>query len=50
MTADRIADCRASLDGIADQPAEEQAEILERVHDALTSELDDLLRRDQPPA
>lgn len=48
MTADRIADCRAMLDGIGDQPVEQQAEILENLHGALTQELDDLLRRDQP--
>ncbi len=55
MTADRLAECRARLDGIAEQPAEEQAEILEFVHESLTAELDDLLRRDRatderPPA
>lgn len=48
MSADRLAECRALLEGIADQPAEDQAEILEFVHDALTAELDALLRRDGP--
>lgn len=50
MSADRIADCRELLDGIADESVEDQAEILERVHVALTGELDELLRRDRPPA
>jgi hypothetical protein len=49
VTADRITDCLAKLDGIADQPVEDQAEILEQVHEALTRELDDLLRLEHPP-
>jgi hypothetical protein len=46
MTTDRLAECRARLDGIAERTFEEQAEALEYVHAALTAELDDLLRRD----
>lgn len=42
MTAERLAECRARLDGIADLPYEEQAETLEFVHESLTAELDDL--------
>lgn len=45
--ADRIAACRARLDGIGDRPYAEQADALEFVHEALTAELDDLRRRDR---
>ncbi|HEX6257237.1 MAG TPA: hypothetical protein VFZ70_15620 [Euzebyales bacterium] len=47
MTVDRLAECRARLDGIADQSTEEQAATLEFVHEALTAELDALLRGDR---
>jgi hypothetical protein len=46
MTVDRLAACRARLDGIAEQSFEEQAETLEFVHESLTAELDEL-RRDR---
>lgn len=48
MTVDRLAACRARLDGITEQSFEEQAETLEFVHESLTAELDELLRRDRP--
>lgn len=44
MTTDRLAECRARLDGISEQPFDEQAAILEFVHEALTAELDELRR------
>ncbi len=47
MTADRLAECRARLHGVAGMPADEHAEVLEFVHDSLKAELDDLLRRDR---
>jgi hypothetical protein len=47
MSVDRLAECRARLDGIAEQSFEEQAETLEFVHESLTAELDELLRRDR---
>lgn len=47
MSVDRLAACRERLDGIAQQSFEEQAETLEFVHESLTAELDDLLRRDR---
>lgn len=50
MSADRIAECRSKLDGIAEQPVDERAEILEYVHEALTAELEELLQRDRPTA
>lgn len=45
--ADRIAACRARLDGIAAHSYAEQADVLEHVHEALTAELEDLRRRDR---
>lgn len=50
MTVDRLAECRARLDGITEQSFEEQAETLEFVHAALTAELDELLHRDRQGA
>ena len=47
MNADRLAACRARLDGNADQSYEEQVETLEFVHDALTDELEELRHRDR---
>jgi hypothetical protein len=49
MSADRLAACRARLDGIVEQSFEEQAETLEFVHESLTAELDELLHRDRAP-
>jgi len=49
MSVNRLAECRARLDGIAAQSFEEQAETLEFVHESLTAELDELLRRDRAP-
>jgi len=49
MSVDRLAACRARLDGIAEQSFEEQAETLEFVHASLTAELDELLHRDRAP-
>ena len=46
MSVDRLAACRARLDGIAEQSFEDRAETLEFVHESLTAELDELLRRD----
>jgi hypothetical protein len=47
VTVDRLVECRARLDGIAEQTTEEQAATLEFVHRALTAELDELLRDDR---
>ena len=49
MTAhtDRLAACRARLDGLGDQPLEERAAALEFLHDSLRAELDDLLTREE---
>lgn len=47
MTADRLADCRERIDGIAERPFDEQAATLEFVHESLTAELDELLQRDR---
>lgn len=45
--SERIAACRARLDGIAGRSYAEQADALEFVHQSLTAELDDLRRRDR---
>lgn len=44
--ADRLAACRARLDGLADQPLEERAAALEFLLESLRAELDDLLARE----
>lgn len=44
---DRLAVCRSRLDGLAEQPLEDQAATLESLHASLRDELDDLLAREQ---